>query len=430
MSVHNLFVLGLDEDNRQLLSHVLEPDERLHQLLAYDDLRGVERFPFDKLVDATLARLRDVDGDADAVTTLLDFPATELVPVLVGELGLPGPTLEAVLRCNHKYWSRLVQRSAAPPHVPPFAAFDPWATDAFDALGFDPPMWLKPLNAYRSNLGFHVDTRADFDAACAVFRAELGKLAEPLAEVLAKAELPPDIAGLGPGVCLAERLIGGRQCTLEGYVHRGEAEVYGVVDSVRSPNRSSFTRYQYPSTLPARLTRLLADVAKRVIAASGLDDAPFNMEFFVDRRRGHVWLLEINPRISQSHCELFERVDGQSHHRVMLDVARGRKPQPPRRQGRDKWAAKFFVRAWSDAVVTHVPDAARIAEVEQLAGGASINLAVAEGDRLSELEDQETYSYELATIFAGGDSPAELRRRYDHIVAMLDLGLEVLQPLE
>lgn len=430
MSVRNLFVLGLDEHNRQLLSHVLEPDERLHQLLAYEDLRGVERFPFDKLVDTTLTRLRDVDDSVDAVTTLLDFPATELVPVLTGELGLRGPSLEAVLRCNHKYWSRLVQQAAAPPHVPPFAAFDPWAADAFDRLGFDPPMWIKPLNAYRSSLGFRVDTRADFEAACVVLREELGKLAEPLAEVLDKAELPPDIRALGPGVCLAEGMIGGRQCTLEGYVHDGEPEVYGVVDSVRSPNRSSFTRYQYPSTLPSRLTRLMTDVAKRVIAGTGLDDAPFNMEFFVDRRRGHVWVLEINPRISQSHCELFERVDGQSHHRVMLDVARGRKPRPPHREGRDKWAAKFFVRAWSDAVVTRVPDAEQIAKIEELAGGANIHLAVAEGDRLSELEDQESYSYELGTIFAGGDSPSELRRRYDHIVAMLDLGLEAVQPLE
>lgn len=426
MSLCNVFVLGLDEDNRALLSHVLEPDERLHQLLAYQDLRGVERFAFDKLAETTLGRLRDVDGSVDAVTTLLDFPATELVPVLTGELGLPGPSLEAVLRCNHKYWSRLVQRAAAPPHVPPFGAFDPWAADAFDRLGFDPPMWLKPLNAYRSNLGFRVATRADFDAACGVLRQELGKLAEPLAEVLAKADLPPTIAALGPGVCLAEGLIGGRQCTLEGYVHHGEPEVYGVVDSVRSPNRSSFTRYQYPSTLPSRLTRLMTDVAKRAIVGTGLDDAPFNVEFFVDRRRGHVWLLEINPRISQSHCELFERVDGQSHHRVMLDVARGRRPDPPHRQGRDKWAAKFFVRAWSDAVVTRVPSPERVARIEALAGGATIHLGVAEGDRLSELEDQESYSYELATIFAGGSSPAELRRRYDHIVAMLDLGLEVV----
>lgn len=426
MAERNLFVLGLDDDNRELLSTVLAPDERLHELLAHDEIRGVERFPFDKLVDTTHGRLAEFDGSVDALCTLLDFPATELVPVLTGELGLAGPTLEAVLQCNHKYWSRLVQREAAPPHVPPFAAFDPWDADAFDRLGFDPPLWVKPLNAYRSNLGFRVGDREEFDVACAAFREELPKLAEPLAEVLDKARLPEEIRALGPGVCLAEGMIGGRQCTLEGYVHRGEPRVYGVVDSVRSPNRSSFSRYQYPSTLPSRLKRLMTDVATKVVSQAGLDDSPFNMEFFVDRRRGHVWLLEINPRISQSHCELFDRVDGQSHHRVMLDVAQGRRPAPPHRQGRDRWAAKFFVRAWSDAMVTRVPDAERLAEIEERAGGANIHLAVSEGDRLSDLADQEAYSYELGTVYLGADSPAGLRQRHDQVVAMLDLGLEAV----
>jgi hypothetical protein len=34
-----------------------------------------------------------------------------------------------------------------------------------------------------------------------------------------------------------------------------------------------------------------------------------------------IWLLEINTRISKSHCPLFRRVDGASHHQVMLDLA-------------------------------------------------------------------------------------------------------------
>lgn len=426
MASRNMFVLGLDEDNHRLLQHVLEPGEQIHELLAYDEIRGVARFPFDKLEETTCARLEDFDGSIDAITTLLDFPATELVPVLAKRYGTHGPMLEAVLRCNHKYWSRLAQREAAPANVPPFAAFDPWDAEAFDTLGFDPPMWVKPINAYRSHLGFRVVDRESFEEACVAFREELPKLAEPLEEVLARADLPEPIERLGGNACLAEGLIGGRQCTLEGFAHAGEVVVYGVVDSVRSPNRSSFSRYQYPSSLPKRTTRLMTDIAQRVITEIGLDYSPFNMEFFVDRRADHVWLLEINPRISQSHCDLFERVDGQSHHRVMLDVALGRQPDPPYRQGRDGCAAKFFVRAWHDATVTKVPTPERIAELEEsLPGGPVIHVHVYEGDRLSELEDQEAYSYELATVFLGARDPRELRARYQQLVAMLDLQLEV-----
>jgi hypothetical protein len=259
VTARNLFVLGLDDDNRRLLELVLEPHERLHKLLGYDEVRGVERFPFDKLLETTRSRLDDFTGDVHAITSLLDFPATELVPVLAAEQGVPGPSLEAVLRCNHKYWSRLAQREAAPANVPPFAAFDPWDAEAFDTLGFDPPMWVKPVNAYRSHLGFRVVDRKEFEEACVAFREELPKLAEPLEEVLERAELPEEIARFGGNASLAEGLIGGRQCTLEGFVHAGDVVVYGVVDSVRSPNRSSFSRYQYPSSLPPDVCDRLAD---------------------------------------------------------------------------------------------------------------------------------------------------------------------------
>ena len=421
--MRNLCVLGLDEENRRLLDHVLAPDERLVEVLDHDEIRGVDRFPFDQLVEATRQRLDAHCKPIHGVTTLLDFPATELVPVLAAATGTPGPTLEAVLRCNHKYWSRLVQRDAAPTNVPAFAALDPWDERAFETLSFDPPLWIKPINAYRSHLGFHIRDREDFVAAQQVLREELPKLAGPLQEVLDRAHLPPEIAELPYGACLAEGLIGGRQCTVEGYVHRGEVVCYGVVDSVRSPHRSSFARYQDPSSLPRRITRQMAEIAQRIMGEVGYDDAPFNLEFFVDRTTNQIWVLEINPRLSQSHCELFERVDGQSHHRVMLDVAQGRAPAPPHRQGRDKVAAKFFVRAWKDATVTRLPDAERVADIEDL-HDATINIHVKEGARLSELEDQEAYSYELATIFLGSDTVRDLRQRYREIEALLDIGLE------
>ena len=50
---------------------------------------------------------------------------------------------------------------------------------------------------------------------------------------------------------MAEQVIGGRQCTVEGYVHDGEVVPYGTVDSIRYPQVLSFFYYLYPSTLPA-----------------------------------------------------------------------------------------------------------------------------------------------------------------------------------
>ena len=66
---------------------------------------------------------------------------------------------------------------------------------------------------------------------------------------------------------MAEELIGGRQCTLEGYIQRGRVTVYGVVDSIRDRNRSTFIRYQYPSLLPRGVQERMIRIAHRLLPA-------------------------------------------------------------------------------------------------------------------------------------------------------------------
>lgn len=421
---HDVFVLGLDEPNRRMLARLPEAGRyRFHSLLHYDELRGVGDFPLDDLLATCSQRLESFDGTVDAVVTLLDFPATELAPILAQRFGCPGPTLEAVLRCSHKYWSRLLQREVAPECIPGFAVFDPVSEDVAGSLDLRYPFWVKPLNAYRSHLGFRIDRPSDLESVLPLLREELPRLARPLQSLLDRAELPEDIAGLGAAVCIAEELIGGRQCTVEGYVHEGEARVYGVVDSIRDANRPTFARYQYPSQLPVEVQEQMSDVAVGVMGHLGYDDACFNVEFFWDRRRRRLWLLEINPRLSQSHCELFEMVDGVSHAQVMLDLALGQRPEPPSGKGPAAIAAKFFVRAFRDGIITRVPTEGDLARAEAVVPGAHVQVHVKEGQALGELQDQDSYSYELATIHLGAPSYRELLRRYRQVTA--ELGFEI-----
>jgi hypothetical protein len=46
--------------------------------------------------------------------------------------------------------------------------------------------------------------------------------------------------------------------------------------------------------------------------------------------------------------------------------------------------------------------------------------------RLSELPDQDSYSYEIGVLFVGADSQPELMRRYRRCKARLGLALEPL----
>lgn len=426
----HIFVVGLEPHQRQILERLPAADGMcFHALIPAERLRGVEELPIERLYREGSATLAARGGPIDGIIALLDFPATEIAALLARDHGLPGPPLEAILRCNHKYWSRLLQEQAAPQAVPRFYAFDPFHEGAIvrieQEIGY--PCWVKPVNAYRSMLGFRADCRPEMDQAVAQLRQGVQRLAEPFAWILEQAELPEPIKTLPPHICLAEQIIGGHQCTLEGYLHQGEPQVYAVIDSIQAPNGLSFARYQYPSALPQSVQARMSQIACQVARAAGLDQALFNVELFHDKQQDQIWLLEINPRLSQSHCELLEKVDGVSHQQIAIDLALGRTPRIHHGDGEWPCAAKFFVRAYRDGRVIRVPGQNHIAAIEQQLPGVSIQLHVNAEEVLSQLADQDSYSYELASIWIGGHSTEELEAKYQKCEELLGIEVDYVQ---
>ena len=190
-------------------------------------------------------------------------------------------------------------------------------------------------------------------------------MGEPFDFVLSQLQLPPEVSGVGGRACLAEEAATGAQVTVEGYSFQGDVHVYGTVDSITCPDSSSFLRYQYPSSLPAAVTQRMAELSGRVIRQIGLDGITFNIEYFWDADHDTISLLEVNPRHSQSHAELFEQVDGVANHDHMLQLALGREPRPRHREGPYDIAAKWFVRRTTDGVARRVPTAEEVEQVER-----------------------------------------------------------------
>jgi hypothetical protein len=427
--VTNIFVVGLEAFNRRLLERVRgAADYRFHGLLDPQKVAGLGPFDVPAMLAEAHRTLDAFDGPVDALVGFWDFPTQMLLAVLRAERGLRGPTLEAVMRSEHKYWARLEQRRIDPEIVPAFAAVDPFAEDAAREPPLPYPFWLKPVKAHSSLLGFRVGGPADLAQAVAALRRGVHVFADPLAVFMERADLPPGIAETPPHLCIAEGIVShGRQCTLEGYVQGGEAVIYGAVGSVRGHNRSSFERYEYPADLPAEVIADMSEIAARVAERTGLDDTPFNIEFFHDARRDRLWLLELNVRISKSHSPIFEKVTGVPHNEVMLDVALGRRPDYPPAAGRFRVAAKFMPRVYGDhddAVVTRVPPPDELDALAARFPGTDIQMHLEEGQRLGEIRHRDSYSYELATIFMGANSRAELLENYRRCRAALDVRIE------
>lgn len=170
----------------------------------------------------------------------------------------------------------------------------------------------------------------------------------------------------------------------------------------------------------------MVEVAQTFLRHIGYDDSPFNMEFYWDSITDDLWLLEINARISKSHAPLFKYVDGMYHHKVMVDTALGRKPDFPHGRGNHRYAAKFMWRVVSDAIVTRVPSDDEIRRLRERVPDLQVQIHVHEEMRLSELADQDSYTYEIAVLFLGGDSERDLLEKYAFCQETLHLHLHPL----
>jgi biotin carboxylase len=163
----------------------------------------------------------------------------------------------------------------------------------------------------------------------------------------------------------------------------------------------------------------MVDLSQRVMGQLGLDNSTFSIEFFCDPGSGDVCVLEVNARHSQSHAELFEHVDGVANHKAMVELGLGHRPRLPHGEGPYRIAAKWYHRRFTDAVVRRVPTRDEIAQLRRDIPGVTVEIIPRSGHRLSELEAQDSYSYELAFVHVGADSEAELQEKYDRVIAGL-----------
>ncbi|MCF8037551.1 MAG: hypothetical protein K9K62_11825, partial [Desulfobacteraceae bacterium] len=136
-----------------------------------------------------------------------------------------------------------------------------------------------------------------------------------------------------------------------------------------------------------------------------------------------------------SHSDLFMKVDGASNHQIMLDVALNRDPEFPKRQGKFRVAGKFFLREYQDKRITGIPSKEDILQINEEVPGMLIDIQGKVGMRLSEIPEQDSYSYATAFIYLGADSQKALLDKYRKVREMLrfsyeDLTIPALLPEE
>lgn len=425
----NIFVAGLDDFHLQQLTSLSGSEQyRFHSLMTYKEIKCGESFPVQEFLQYAQYTLSTFEGRIDAVVGFWDFPVSTVLPVIRRNFGLGGPTLESVLKCEHKYWSRQLQSEVVPEHIPRFIKINPFEKNVIEKCSLPYPFWLKPVKAVLSHLGFLIQDEESFSRSLKQIRENIERYAAPFNMILELANLPDEIRRIDGYHCIGKPSFPKATNVLLRDLFSTarwpsmEPSTPFVAVSCRQVSRATSTLRTSPAVL-ARMREATVRTMKRL----SYDNAPFNIEFYWDQNTDKISLLEINTRISKSHCPLFKMVDGEYHHAVMLDIALGKKPDFPSRQGRFEIAAKFMVRRYEDGYVREVPDKESISRVLDKFPGTEVTISVEPGMQLSRMRDQDSYSYEIATLFMGADSEQELLRKYQIALSMLPFKIDPIK---
>lgn len=426
----NIFVVALEEQQREELETLRHSDRfKVHSLLSVRKAVESPSFSFEALLDEARGKLDAFDGSIDAIIAQWDFPTSVMVPILCKEYGIPSPSVESILTCEHKYWSRLEQLKVIPDVVPGFCGIDPFAENPLAQVTLDYPFWIKPIKAFSSHLGFRIENDEQFHAAIEEIRGGIRQLGDPFNEALRHIELPPEIQQMDGNSCIAEQIISGVQAAPEGTVYQGEFNVHGIIAQPNSVNKDiPYDRLEYPSNLPERIHYDMIDVSCRFLEHIGYDNGCFNAEFMWDEATDKLWLIEVNTRISQSHSEIFVMVDGMSNHEVAVDIAFGERPSLSNRQGEAVVAAKCYIPYENrDGIVKRVPSEEEIKALGERFPGTMVRIDVEPGMRLGDLLHQDSFSYRLGTLYVPGDDHAQVEERYRACLEALTFEIETIE---
>jgi hypothetical protein len=359
-------------------------------------------------------------GRVDAVASSSDYPGATLAAAIATRLGLPGARPERVIAASHKYSSRLAQARAAPETVPRFALLNPHEPGAPPPLPF--PFFLKPVKGAFSVLARRIGDEKALHAFLALPAVEeFTRDYMAIFNRLVAAFTDLEVNG---SWFIAEELLHGALVTVEGFVCDGEVELLGIVDSALDPATHSFVRFDYPSALPAAVQARMADVARRVVQALGLERSLFNIEMMWDAARERLSVVEVNPRICGQFADLYQKVDGTNGYEVLLELALGGRPRLRRGAGAHAAAASFPLRVFRPCRVRAAPGAEQLAVARAVFPDTLVWNECAAGEELADFEvDEDGASHRYAVLNLGGASRAELGERLAAV--QVQLGYEM-----
>jgi len=365
------------------------------------------RWDFDILsfIDETIERAR---GRVDGVFSSSDYPGPIAAAAIGSALGLPSSTPQAMLRASHKYLARIAGVRAVPKAMPAFSLVRPGHEMP---ASLDYPVFVKPVKGTFSMVSGVVSSARELASFVTSEAAE--EWSTYYVHMFRRLLGRYDEGEVDGSEFLVEEILCGSQVTVEGYLTRGRARIFGVVDSELDGKTRSFLRFRAPSTLDPAIARRLMDVAARFAEALGLDATFFNVELFYDAEADRVSIIELNPRLCGQFADLHEKTLGAHTYPMALALACGDAFSPPGATPRGV-AASYPLRVFRSARVRSAPTPETIGDVERDVPGALVWNECSAGDVLEVgpgIEDGHSRRYAVINLGAASDDALETKKQ-------------------
>lgn len=235
---------------------------------------------------------------------------------LCEEFGFPGPSVESVFLCLHKYYGRRAEPN--PIHCQAIDLHDPAPPVAVY------PCYLKPPWLNLGILGFKLESAADLDRALQVARRDYpawSPLYTPFFERYIDLEKYPLAV---QDMMLVEEFVDGPQVTVEGWVYDRQPHLWAITDTNTYPGTRVIDNFSLPSRHPAHIQAELERQACAAISSVGLDNGFFNIEFWC--HEDGVTLTEVNGRAATCFYHLYRKCLDACIYEAGLTLASGRPP--------------------------------------------------------------------------------------------------------
>lgn len=390
-------------------------------LFSFPDNARLLAFDVNRFVDRVARRAARLGVDA-VVSNNEQFGAL-IAAAVAARLGLPGNDPAAVVVAHHKYYARRAMAEVAPEAVPPFAVF-PYTVREAAEVALPLPYFVKPVKATYSVLARRIERFEELRRLLDFRYFErhiIKRLVKPFNDLMHRyTRLTTDAHHM-----IAEGLLEGVQVNMDGYMDRGRLQLIGIVDEHFYPGTMHFSRFEYPSALPAAVQVRMAGLAGRVLAHIGYRHGFFNIELTWDPASDRIGIVEINPRLASQLAYLYECVDGVNLYDMMLELALGEAPAVVRRPQAWTRAASFAYRKFDGGGAAR-PPAEALARLAVDHPEARLMLYHKRGAGLAR-EMKWLGSHRYAVLNLCGRDADDLDRRYLAITRLLGFETEGAQ---